>query len=97
MKNITFGTTGYSYKFWGPAISNCKSVNNYYRKGNYKQSWLKKYSADLQSVEINVTRYRKLTPKMCKTWLSNVPENFIFTIKIGTYITHNKKLCDFAI
>lgn len=87
------GTSGYSYGFWGPHPSN-PEVKNFYPVKT-KTRWLKYYSGQLGSVEINCTRYRKLTPKMCQKWVTQVPDGFSITIKASTYITHNKKLCDF--
>lgn len=87
------GTSGYSYDYWGPHPNN-PEVKNFYPIKT-KTKWLKYYSGYLKSVEINCTRYRKLTPSMCQKWVSQVPENFSITIKASTYITHNKKLCDF--
>ena len=87
------GTSGYSYDFWGP-VPNVDSIKNFYSIKT-KTKWLKCYSEHLKSVEINFTRYRKLTPKMCEKWIKQVPSDFTFTIKASTYITHGKKLLDF--
>lgn len=85
---IYIGTSGYSYDFW---LSK-KGTLNYYRTNT---NLLKTYSKEFNSVEINMTRYRKITPSICKNWLKEVPSDFMFTIKIPTYITHYKKLNDF--
>lgn len=91
--NINIGTSGYSYPYWGPHPTN-PDIKNFYTVKT-KTKWLEQYGAKLKSVEINCTRYRKLTPKMCKGWIEKVPEDFTITIKASTYITHDKKLCDF--
>lgn len=93
--NLNIGTSGYAYKFWGPsALDKSLKTDSYYPNSNTK-SWLKKYSTDLKSVEINCTRYAKLKPESCKKWKELTPNDFTFTIKAPTYITHSKKLQDF--
>jgi len=87
------GTSGYTYDFWGPHPTN-SDVKNYYPIKT-KTKWLEYYSKDLKSVEINCTRYQKITPKMCKGWFDKTPNDFTITIKAPLYITHQKKLCDF--
>lgn len=92
------GTSGYTYPFWGPP-SKCENVVlNYYRTTN-KKKWLYIYASEFNSVEINMTRYRKLTPKICQNWVDDLFDisNFKFTIKAPTYITHAKKLNDFDV
>ena len=91
---ILTGTSGYHYSFWGPGNSGRK-LNTFYENKN-AQKWLTQYSKHLSSVEINCTRYRKMTPKMCETWKSKVDDSFRFVVKAPTWITHNKKLNNFA-
>ena len=90
------GTSGYHYLFWGPCpqYEEC-GISNFYSFKLSKTEWLKEYSKTLKSVEINCTRYKKLTPKMCKNWVKSVPKDFKFKIKASLYITHSKKLKDF--
>lgn len=90
------GTSGYSYGYWGPPKGINIPITTFYDNKN-KKTWLEKYSKHLSSVEINCTRYKKLTPKMCKGWIKALSGTkcFSFTIKISTYITHKKKLCNF--
>ena len=83
------GTSGYEYKFWGPCSP---YVQNFYPT---KSNHLRHYSAQLNSVEINATRYRRLKPKTCKKWKNTTPDEFHFTLKAPTYITHSKKLNGF--
>lgn len=89
---LNIGTSGYNYKFWGPCSAD-KSLKpqSYYTSTNNKQ-WLKKYSKDLGSVEINCTRYKKLSFSTCEKWKLETPEDFTFTIKAPIYITHYLKL-----
>lgn len=71
-------------------------IYNFYPIDLDKKKWLTWYSLFFDSVEINCTRYRKLTPSMCKSWMKLVVDNsrFKFVIKVDTYITHAKKLID---
>lgn len=90
---IHIGSSGYSYDYWG-SHPKAKEIINFYPDRN-KSKRLSHYAQTLKSVEINCTRYRKLTVRMCQKWLKQVPKNFTFAIKASTYITHNKKLNDF--
>ena len=93
--SINVGTSGYSYKFWGP-IKNSKGLKcDSYYPTTVSKNWLKKYSQDFKSLEINSTRYSTLKPSSCEKWASIVPEDFTFTIKAPLFITHQKKLNDF--
>ena len=83
------GTSGYSYSYWGPFNP---KINNFYQSKTHQ---LPQYSQLLQSVEIVCTKYSKLTPKMCTNWFNITPDNFRFTIKAPTYITHYSKLNNF--
>jgi uncharacterized protein YecE (DUF72 family) len=94
--SIHIGTSGYSYKFWGPSASDKNiKTDSYYPTTNSK-TWLKRYASDLKSLEINCTRYCKLKPSSCVKWAETTPKDFTFTIKAPMYITHNKKLNDFS-
>ncbi len=88
---VHIGTSGYSYKCWGPISPDIQ--NMYTTKTSLSQ--LRQYASRLSSIEVNCTRYKRLTPETCKKWLTVVPKNFTFTIKAPLYITHAKKLNDF--
>ena len=97
------GTSGYAYKFWGDEIVPTpirESVKTFYGNTRNKLStYVSKIGEPtdsyMPSVEINCTRYRKLTPAMCKKWAKDTPDYFKFTVKAPTWITHGKKLIDF--
>lgn len=87
------GTSGYTYSFWDSKklTEEKDAILNVYKTSNV----LQEYTTLLNSVEINCTRYQKLTPDMTRRWYSTTPSSFTFTIKMPLYITHQKKLCDF--
>lgn len=100
------GTSGYDYKFWGADVIPQPLrtlVRNFYPESIKTKERLPFYLDKLgsvtdsysPSVEINCTRYRKLTPLMCKRWASTIPRDCKITIKAPTWITHGKKLNDF--
>ena len=88
------GTSGYTYDFWGPSKKYPNEISNFYPRNMPTSKWLEHYSSHLNSVEINCTRYRSLKPEMCARWVKQVPDHFGFTIKVGLYFTHAKKLND---
>lgn len=94
------GTSGYLYPFWGPSIKAAADgkkleVHNFYPHADHKK-WLAHYASKFKSVEINCGRYQKITTKMCQNWATQAPADFKFTIKVSNFITHQKKLNDFA-
>lgn len=95
-EKIVLGTSGYCYDMWGPGKlpkelrdqSKC-----FYSKVSSDR--FKEYQKHFNSVEINCTRHKKLTEKMCKTWYDSTGDDFEFTVKMPLQITHYKKLNDF--
>jgi uncharacterized protein YecE (DUF72 family) len=51
-------------------------------------------SRQVNSIEINGSFYSLQTPKSYQTWYAQTPEDFVFSVKGGRYITHMKKLKD---
>lgn len=90
------GSSGYSYKYWGSRVSKNlgkeNKVLNFYPLDCKSSKWLKYYSERFNSIEINCTRYKKLTRSVCEKWKIQVDKNFKFVIKVDYYLTHKKKL-----
>lgn len=82
MKIFT-GTSGYGYKEW---------KGNFYPAKLSAAKMLAFYSSRLGAVEINNSFYRMPTPKVVKSWASQVPEGFLFAVKAPMMITHIKRL-----
>src|SRR3954447_11482873 len=49
-------------------------------------------SRQVSSIEINGSFYSLQTPKSYQTWYAQTPEDFVFSVKGGRFITHMKKL-----
>ncbi|MEM3397614.1 MAG: DUF72 domain-containing protein [Nitrososphaerota archaeon] len=80
MSRIYIGTSGWSYTDW---------ENVFYKTGEHK---LKKYSTVFSTVEIDSTFYTYPSPSLVKGLLNITPEDFLFTAKLPSIITHEKKL-----
>lgn len=81
--NIYVGTSGWSYNHW---------KENFYPKGMQSQKWLNHYSSVFSTVEVNTTFYHLPRQTTIENWHSQVPENFVFSLKASRYITHRKRL-----
>ncbi|MCE5199421.1 MAG: DUF72 domain-containing protein [Armatimonadota bacterium] len=82
MGEIRLGTSGYSFGNWKGIVY----------PGNIKDSEMLSYYIShyrLNSVEINYTYYRMPSTKVFDSYARKSPNNFIFTVKLFTGITHN--------
>jgi len=77
------GTSGWSYEHW---------QKRFYPKYLLSKDWLKFYSQEFETVEINASFYRQMSAKTYQNWYKTTPANFVFSIKISRFITHVKKL-----
>lgn len=84
-KNIHIGTSGWNYRHWR---------GTFYPEDLTQKKWLSYYIEKFKTVEINNSFYRLPPKSNFETWRNNVPENFVFSIKVYRYITHMKKLTD---
>lgn len=82
---IHIGTSGWSYKHW-------KEV--YYPEKIKATEWLKFFSKEFHTTEINTSFYHLPKPETVTHWVENVPRGFKFCPKISRYLTHMKKLHD---
>ena len=96
-KRYIIGTSGYMYPIWTkkvvPPAMRAQATTFYSTVSS--AAILKEYCTHFKAVEINCTRYKQLTPTQCANWYKNTPDDFIFSIKMPLYITHQKKLNDF--
>jgi uncharacterized protein YecE (DUF72 family) len=84
-KKIHIGTSGWHYQHWrGP----------FYPQDLPAQHYLRYYAQHFSTVEINNTFYRMPDKKTLVLWREAVPDDFLFALKAGRYITHMKKLKD---
>ncbi len=81
--SINIGTSGWVYKHW---------QGRFYPDDISEKEYLKYYSQNFFTVEVNSSFYHLLKEESVKNWVKSVPENFIFAVKASRYITHMKKL-----
>lgn len=81
--SIYIGTSGWQYDVW---------KNNFYPPGTLDKSQLAYTSRIFNSVEVNTSYYRFLTPEVYRRWYEETPANFKFTLKAPRALTHLQRL-----
>jgi uncharacterized protein YecE (DUF72 family) len=82
---IWIGTSGWVYPPW-------RGV--FYPKGLAQKRELEYLSRQVNSVEINGSFYSLQRPESYARWRASVPDDFVFSVKGGRFITHMKRLRD---
>jgi uncharacterized protein YecE (DUF72 family) len=85
---IRIGTSGWVYPPW-------RSV--FYPKGLAQRRELEYISRQVNSVEINGSFYSLQRPSSYLTWSEQTPDDFLFTVKGGRFVTHMKRLRDIEV
>lgn len=80
------GTSGWSYAHWGKG--------RFYPKGLRQGEWLKYYSGQFSTVEVNSSFYHLPRAEVVERWREVTGEGFLFAVKLWRRITHEKKLAD---
>ncbi len=83
MAKLHLGTIGWSYSFW-------KSV--FYPDKTPAKDFLKYYSTQFSTVEVDSTFYRTPPEQTVRKWHDQTPPNFRFAAKFPQRITHIKRL-----
>jgi uncharacterized protein YecE (DUF72 family) len=83
MARCFVGISGYDYAGWR---------GSFYPPDVPRHSWLAFASRIYNSVELNGTFYSLKSPAVFERWATAVPDDFVFAIKGGRFITHNLKL-----
>ena len=83
MTEIRIGTSGWLYPPWR---------GTFYPKGLPHRRELEYLSRRVNSVEINGSFYSLQRPERYRTWFEQTPEDFLFSVKGGRFITHMKQL-----
>jgi uncharacterized protein YecE (DUF72 family) len=83
MKQIRVGFSGWNYGPWR---------GSFYPKGLVQKRELEFASRQVNSIEINGTFYSLQRPETFQNWYNQVPDDFIFAVKGGQYITHVLRL-----
>ncbi|AYJ47761.1 DUF72 domain-containing protein [Rhodococcus sp. P1Y] len=82
---VRIGISGWTYAPWR---------GDFYPKGLAHRRELEYASERLSSIEINGTFYAMQKPSSYVKWRDETPENFVFAVKGGRYVTHVKRLVD---
>lgn len=77
------GTSGWAYAAWKPLFYPAKLP---------QKDFLKYYSAQLNTVEVNYTFRRFLNEKISSGWAAQTPDDFRFGLKAHQAITHLRRL-----
>ncbi|HEX8521216.1 MAG TPA: DUF72 domain-containing protein [Tepidisphaeraceae bacterium] len=85
MPDIRIGISGWTYGPWR---------GKFYPPGLVQNRELPYASRKLNSIEINGSFYSLQRPSSYAEWYRQTPEDFIFSVKGGRFITHMKKLRD---
>ena len=80
------GISGWNYPPW--------RGGTFYPKGWPQKRELEYASRQVSSIEINGTFYSLQRPESFRAWYEATPENFVFAVKGGRFITHRKRLKD---
>ena len=81
--NVLIGISGYDYKPWR---------GRFYPGDVPARRWLEFASRRFDTIELNGTFYSLKSPAVFERWVAEVPDEFIFAVKGGRFITHNLKL-----
>ena len=84
-ENIKIGTSGFSYKDW---------LGNFYPQFCPQTDFLRFYSSQFKTVEIDATFYQIPSETTVKKWSSSTPASFTFTAKFPRTVTHEGTLED---
>ncbi len=82
---VHIGCSGWQYQSWREVL---------YPKGLPQARWLERYAEVFDTVEVNSTFYRLAKREAVARWVTQVPADFVFTIKSSQYLTHMKRLRD---
>lgn len=66
----------------------------FYPKGLRQKDELEFAASRLSSIEINGSFYSLQRPDSYRAWADRTPDDFVFAVKGGRFITHMKKLAD---
>ena len=82
---LQIGTSGWNYPHWR---------NRFYPSGLAQKRQLGYLAERMSTVEVNGSFYSLQRPSSYRQWRASTPAGFVFAVKGGKFITHNKKLLD---
>jgi len=83
MPQVRIGISGWTYPPWRKV---------FYPEGLAQRRELEYASRQLSSIEINGSFYSLHRPESWQSWRDETPDDFLFSVKGGRFITHMKKL-----
>ena len=83
MRPVHIGCSGWNYAAWREL---------FYPKGLPANRWLEHYAQHFSTVEVNSTFYRLAKRDAVARWATQVPDDFVFSVKASRYLTHIKRL-----
>jgi uncharacterized protein YecE (DUF72 family) len=88
MPTIRIGISGWTYEPWRGA---------FYPEGLKQKRELEYASRKLNSIELNGSFYSLQSPTSYRKWFDETPDDFVFSVKGGQFVTHIKRLRDVRI
>jgi uncharacterized protein YecE (DUF72 family) len=85
MARVRIGISGWRYAGWR---------GDFYPKGLAQRRELEYAASRLSSIEINGSFYSLQRPTSYAAWRDQTPEDFVFAVKGGRFITHMRKLAN---
>ena len=82
---VRVGTSGWRYPPWR---------GTFYPEGLVQRRELEHLSRRVDSIEINGSFYALQRPESYRAWAAETPDDFMFAVKGGRFITHLKQLRD---
>jgi uncharacterized protein YecE (DUF72 family) len=83
MRQVRVGISGWTYAGWR---------GDFYPEGLVQRRELAYAAERLTSIEINGSFYSLQRPSSYASWRDQTPDDFVFAVKGGRFITHMKKL-----
>ncbi len=80
---IYIGTSGWQYYHW---------YNKFYPENLKSKDFLSFYSQHFKTVEVNTSFYHFTKRSTFEKWLKEVPDDFLFSIKLHRLFTHFRRL-----
>jgi uncharacterized protein YecE (DUF72 family) len=87
-RNIRIGISGWRYKPWR---------NTFYPPDLAQDRELEFASRHFNSIEINGTFYSLQSPASFRNWYDQTPDDFVFSLKGGRYLTHMRRLINLKV
>lgn len=83
MTDVIIGTSGWQYRDWHRL---------FYPPGVTGTKLLPYFATHFKTVEINSTFYGLPKTEWVQRWAASVPDDFVFSVKLNRFLTHNKRL-----